>query len=98
MAHNALTNTSSHPPIWRWTRSQLGAPPPPEGQREAPLRVVRFPSWRSAKRHLWAELWYQGGSEGNVRVTARGWTFDFPYDVAVGDVIAVLNGQPPRSL
>jgi hypothetical protein len=95
MTDATKANTSSHPPLWRWTLPQSGDLPRPEGQ--ASRRLVRraFPAWRSTRRRLWAELWYAGGAEGEIHVRTRGWEFVFPSHVAIVDVIHVLNGQVP---
>lgn len=93
MGDNAERNTSSHPPLWRWDTSHLGAPPPPEGTVRAKRARPRLPAWRQWRKRMWVEVWYQGGQLQSVRIRSRGWEYDFPGAVAIMDVLQVLNGH-----
>lgn len=97
MAKYDGTNTSLHPPLWRWTVRKSGGRPPRCVSAAQPLHSKPFPGWRSWSRPLWVEVWKGGGAEPEVRVRGRGWEFVFPGHVTVTEMLLVLNGRPPSS-
>lgn len=52
-----------------------------------------FPGYRNPRIPLTGEIQYQGGPEGEVRITCRGWTFVLPGHVSVLEAVLFLNGQ-----
>ena len=93
MASKSKSNTSTPSThTWRWSGTIPG-PPPRVGQSAAGRPPWPFLPWRRAYRPLWVEIWHQGGAEAEVRIRCRGYTFRFPGDLSILDVVMAINGQ-----
>lgn len=54
---------------------------------------MSFPGYRNPRFPLKAEIQYMGGAEGEVHITARGWTFVVPGSVNLLDAVLWVNGH-----
>jgi len=78
---------------FRWIRIMLkpGGEPPPA--RTAAPKAPRQGPHRDPGKPLVLKVTYRGGATGWYEVEARGRTYHFPSDRALGDVMRNINGR-----